>query len=42
ISDTSGVVDYELTAPTANVVPEVSEKTVQWIRPGTITVDELK
>ncbi|NJD86234.1 baseplate J/gp47 family protein [Candidatus Erwinia dacicola] len=31
-----------LTAPTGNVVPEVSEKTVQWIRPGTITVDELK
>ncbi|XYX40824.1 baseplate J/gp47 family protein [Candidatus Erwinia dacicola] len=42
ISDITGVVDYELTAPTGNVVPEVSEKTVQWIRPGTITTGELK
>jgi uncharacterized phage protein gp47/JayE len=42
ISDITGVVDYDLTAPTANVVPEVSAKTVQWIRPGTITVEVLK
>ncbi|MGK0704002.1 baseplate J/gp47 family protein, partial [Yokenella regensburgei] len=42
ISDITGVVDYELLAPAGNVVPEVSMSTVQWIRPGTITVDEMK
>lgn len=41
ISDITGVVDYDLTAPTGNVMPEVSDKTVQWIRPGTINVDAL-
>jgi len=42
ISDITGVVHYELVTPTGNIVPEVSEKTVQWIRQGTITVNELK
>ncbi|MGP3123385.1 baseplate J/gp47 family protein [Serratia marcescens] len=42
ISDIAGVVDYTLTKPAGNVVPEVSAKTVQWIRPGTITVDKMK
>ncbi|MCX8957233.1 baseplate J/gp47 family protein [Erwinia psidii] len=42
ISDITGVVDYELVTPTGNIVPEVSDITVQWIRPGTISISELK
>lgn len=42
ISDITGVVDYELIAPTGNIIPEVSNKIVQWIRLGAITVGELK
>lgn len=42
ISDITGVVDYELLTPAGNIVPEVSKSTVQWIRPGTTTVDEMK
>ncbi|KGT95294.1 tail protein [Erwinia typographi] len=42
ISDTDGVLDYALPTPAANVTPVVDDSTVEWIRPGTITVTELK
>ncbi|MGL9774680.1 MAG: hypothetical protein ACR5LG_14030 [Sodalis sp. (in: enterobacteria)] len=34
ISEVVGVVDYQLLAPSANVVPVVNKQTVQWIRAG--------
>ncbi|MBT9431349.1 baseplate J/gp47 family protein [Candidatus Sodalis endolongispinus] len=41
ISEVVGVVDYQLLAPSANVVPVVNKQTVQWIRAGTITVETM-
>lgn len=41
ISDTDGVLDYSITAPTGNVSPTVSETVVEWVRPGTITLTQL-
>lgn len=41
ISDTEGVLDYSLTAPAANVMPVVSATTVEWVRPGKITITPL-
>ncbi|WP_074013096.1 baseplate J/gp47 family protein [Candidatus Sodalis sp. SoCistrobi] len=41
ISEVVGVVDYQLLAPSANVVPVVNKQTVQWIRAGTITVEKM-
>ncbi|MGL9774809.1 MAG: baseplate J/gp47 family protein [Sodalis sp. (in: enterobacteria)] len=41
ISDVVGVVDYQLLASSANVVPVVNKQTVQWIRAGTITVEKM-
>lgn len=42
ISDVDGVLDYELSKPTANVTPVVDDTTVEWVRPGTFTFTELK
>ncbi|WP_158781029.1 baseplate J/gp47 family protein [Pantoea sp. BAV 3049] len=41
ISDTEGVLDYEISAPTGNVTPTVDDTVVEWVRPGTITITQL-
>jgi uncharacterized phage protein gp47/JayE len=41
ISDTDGVLDYQISAPTANLIPVVSASTVEWVRPGKITITPL-
>lgn len=42
VSDVPGVLDYSLTAPQGNIIPTVDGTTVQWVRPGKVTVSELK
>lgn len=41
ISDTAGVLDYSITAPTGNVSPIVSEMVVEWVRPGAFSITQL-
>lgn len=41
VSDIVGVIDYQMVAPDANIIPMVNKETVQWIRPGVITVGAL-
>lgn len=41
ISDTEGVLDYTISAPAGNITPTVDETTVEWVRPGTITITQL-
>lgn len=41
VSDISGVVDYVMSVPEGNIIPDVNQDTVQWVRYGTITVTEM-
>ncbi|WP_437890881.1 baseplate J/gp47 family protein [Phytobacter sp. V91] len=41
ISAVTGVVDRVIVSPATNVVPDVSESVVEWIRVGTIVVSHL-
>ncbi|TXE27156.1 baseplate J/gp47 family protein [Serratia marcescens] len=41
VSDISGVIDYVIVTPTQNITPTVDQNTVQWVRPGVITVGLL-
>lgn len=41
ISDINGVLDYDISAPTANVKPVVDETTVEWVRPGKFTITQM-
>lgn len=38
INDTTGITDYALTSPAANVVPTVDATKVEWCRLGTVTL----
>jgi len=41
ISAVTGVVDRVIVSPATNVVPDVSESVVEWVRVGTIVVSHL-
>ncbi|MGK3122921.1 baseplate J/gp47 family protein [Candidatus Pantoea formicae] len=41
VSNISGISDLLMSTPSANVIPTVDENVVEWIRAGTITVNQL-
>lgn len=41
VSDLPGVLDRVMTAPASNVAPQDKANTVQWLRLGTVTVEEI-
>lgn len=42
ISEVDGVLDYQLTSPTSNVIPTVNDATIEWIRPGKFTFTQMR